>query len=103
MIRVNASTGAADLLHQQPTADGMYPQYRQQGLPLTSSHMESTSSSNSIKQRIKGTEKFWQLDSGEGGPATTRRHVERHTAIGRILGAVGKPEQNGSNRYQTAV
>jgi len=40
-----------------------YPEYRQQGLPLTSSLMEST-----IKQmnaRVKGTEKFWKKNSGE--------------------------------------
>ena len=40
-----------------------YPQYRQQGLPLTSSLMEST-----IKQmnaRVKGSEKFWKKNSGE--------------------------------------
>ena len=40
-----------------------YPQYRQQGLPLTSSLMEST-----VKQmnaRVKGTEKFWKKESGE--------------------------------------
>ena len=40
-----------------------YPLYRQQGLPLTSSHIEST-----IKQiniRIKGSEKFFRQDTGE--------------------------------------
>lgn len=40
-----------------------YPEYRRQGLPITSSHMEST-----IKQlnaRIKGTEKFWSVRGGE--------------------------------------
>ena len=34
-----------------------YPEYRQQGLPLTSSPMESTI--KQINRRIKGTEKFW--------------------------------------------
>jgi hypothetical protein len=38
-----------------------YPEYRQQGLPLTSSPMESTV--KQINRRIKGTEKFWS----EGG------------------------------------
>jgi hypothetical protein len=40
-----------------------YPEYRTQGLPLTSSHIEST-----IKQiniRIKGSEKFFRHDTGE--------------------------------------
>ena len=34
-----------------------YPKYRQQGLPLTSSPIESTV--KQINRRIKGTEKFW--------------------------------------------
>jgi hypothetical protein len=40
-----------------------YPEYRRQGLPLTSSHIEST-----IKQiniRIKGSEKFFRQDTGD--------------------------------------
>jgi hypothetical protein len=34
-----------------------YPEYRKQGLPITSSPMESTI--KQINRRIKGTEKFW--------------------------------------------
>lgn len=34
-----------------------YPEYRKQGLPITSSPMESTV--KQINRRIKGTEKFW--------------------------------------------
>jgi len=34
-----------------------YPEYRRDGLPITSSHMESTV--KLINRRIKGTEKFW--------------------------------------------
>ena len=34
-----------------------YDEYRQQGLPITSSPMESTV--KQINRRIKGTEKFW--------------------------------------------
>lgn len=40
-----------------------YPAYRQQGLPLTSSHIESTV--KLISARVKGTEKFWRQDHGE--------------------------------------
>lgn len=39
-----------------------YPRYRQQGLPLTSSLMESTI--KQINARVKGTEKFWKQASG---------------------------------------
>jgi len=34
-----------------------YPRYRQEGLPLTSAHMESLV--KEIGYRVKGTEKFW--------------------------------------------
>jgi hypothetical protein len=40
-----------------------YPQYRQQGLPLTSSHIESTI--KQINARIKGTEKFWERSAAD--------------------------------------
>jgi hypothetical protein len=34
-----------------------YREYRQQGLPITSSHIESTI--KQINRRVKGTENFW--------------------------------------------
>jgi hypothetical protein len=40
-----------------------YPRYRQQGLPLTSSHIESTI--KQINLRLKGSEKFFRKDTGE--------------------------------------
>jgi hypothetical protein len=40
-----------------------YPEYRKQGLPLTSSHMESTI--KLINIRMKGSEKFFRQDTGE--------------------------------------
>jgi hypothetical protein len=40
-----------------------YPTYRRLGLPLTSSHIESTV--KQINQRIKGTEKFWNRQGGD--------------------------------------
>ena len=40
-----------------------YPEYRKQGLPITSSHMESTI--KELNFRIKGTEKFWGEPGGE--------------------------------------
>jgi len=49
------------LSHQQ---DKMrYDEYRQQGLPLTSSLMESAV--KQVNQRVKGTEKFWSEAGGE--------------------------------------
>ena len=40
-----------------------YPKYRQLGLPLTSSHVESTI--KQINRRIKGSEKFWLQSTSE--------------------------------------
>jgi hypothetical protein len=49
---------AEALTYMQNHKDKMrYDAYRRQGLPITSSHMESLM--KQINQRVKGTEKFW--------------------------------------------
>lgn len=49
---------AEALTYLQNHQDKMrYDEYRRQGLPITSSHMESLM--KQINQRVKGTEKFW--------------------------------------------
>lgn len=40
-----------------------YPTYRRMGLPITSSHIESTV--KQINYRVKGSEKFWGEEGGE--------------------------------------
>jgi hypothetical protein len=40
-----------------------YPKYRQEGLPITSSHVESTV--KQINHRVKGSEKFWSESGAE--------------------------------------
>jgi hypothetical protein len=51
------------LTYLQNQQDKMrYPEYRKLGLPITSSHMESTI--KELNHRIKGTEKFWSEDGG---------------------------------------
>jgi len=40
-----------------------YPEDRRPGLPLTSSHLESTV--KQINRRVKGTEKFWSQSTSE--------------------------------------
>lgn len=40
-----------------------YPDYRKAGLPITSSHMESTV--KLFNRRVKGTEKFWSEEGAE--------------------------------------
>ena len=49
------------LRNQQSRMD--YPAYRKQGLPITSSHMESAI--KELNFRIKGSEKFWSESGGE--------------------------------------
>ncbi len=39
------------------------PTYRRRGLPITSSHIESTV--KQISRRVKGSEKFWTESGGE--------------------------------------
>ena len=51
------------LRHNEPRMN--YPEYRRQGLPVTSSMVESTI--KELNYRVKGTEKFW--DNPEGAEA----------------------------------
>jgi hypothetical protein len=55
---------AEALTYLQNHKDKMrYDEYRRQGLPITSSHMESLM--KQINQRVKGTEKFWREEGAE--------------------------------------
>lgn len=55
---------AEALTYLQNHQDKMrYDAYRRQGLPITSSHMESLM--KQINQRVKGTEKFWREEGAE--------------------------------------
>jgi len=55
---------AEALTYLQNHKDKMrYDAYRRQGLPITSSHMESLM--KQINQRVKGTEKFWCEEGAE--------------------------------------
>lgn len=55
---------AEALTYLQNHKDKMrYDEYRRQGLPITSSHMESLM--KQINQRVKGTEKFWCEEGAE--------------------------------------
>lgn len=55
---------AEALSYVQNQKDRMrYGEYRRQGLPITSSHIESTI--KRVNQRVKGTEKFWSESGAE--------------------------------------
>jgi hypothetical protein len=81
-------------------ADHMnYPEYRKQGLPLTSSHIESTI--KPINRRIKGTEKFWLEHTSECVlqlRADYLSNSQRMDAFWKRWQA----QQNGSNSYNNA-
>lgn len=48
---------------QNQSAKMNYPEYRRRGLPITSSHIESTV--KLLNHRVKGTEKFWSEAGAE--------------------------------------
>jgi hypothetical protein len=77
-----------------------YPLYRQQGLPLTSSHIESTV--KQINQRIKGTEKFWRRDSGEA-VLQLRADTLSDSLPLQPFWHRWQARQTGANRYHTAA
>jgi hypothetical protein len=75
-----------------------YAEYRRQGLPITTSHVESTI--KQIGRRVKGTEKFWSV-AGEailqlcGDSLSDTRPLERFW-YNRQYNATGQRE------YKTA-
>lgn len=75
-----------------------YPEYRRQGLPLTSSHIESAI--KQINRRVKGTEKFWHAAHAEAVlqlRADSLSHSQPLTAFWTRWRA----NLNGSNHYRT--
>ncbi|MFI5382493.1 MAG: hypothetical protein ACHRHE_24650 [Tepidisphaerales bacterium] len=77
-----------------------YDEYRRQGLPLTSSHMESLM--KQINQRVKGTEKFW---CEEGAEAILQLRAD-HLSDARPLDAFWERRQaseTGQRRYRRAA
>jgi hypothetical protein len=82
--------------HQDKMA---YAAYRRQGLPLTSSLMESVV--KQVNQRVKGTEKFW---SEAGGEALLQLRGD-HLSDGKPLAGFWQRRQataSGQRRYRRA-
>jgi hypothetical protein len=76
-----------------------YPAYRQQGLPITSAHIESTV--KLINRRIKGTEKFWERETSEGVLQLRADHLSDSKPMARFWHRY-HANQTGSNAYQNA-
>ncbi|HWA29374.1 MAG TPA: hypothetical protein VG734_27235 [Lacunisphaera sp.] len=77
-----------------------YPEYRKQGLPLTSSHIESTI--KQINVRMKGTEKFWRRDNADA-LLQLRSDCLSDSAPLDAFWTRWRTRQTGANRYRAAV
>lgn len=77
-----------------------YPEYRRQGLPLTSSHIESTI--KQINSRIKGSEKFWCRDSGDAVLQLRADYLTDRQPMTDFWRR-WQASQTGSNSYRTAA
>lgn len=76
-----------------------YDQYRQQGLPITSSYIESTI--KQINRRVKGTEKFWD-QGAEPLLQLTADHISQTNQLEQFW--TGRPQHLQPMRcYQTAT
>ena len=76
-----------------------YPQYRREGLPITSSHVESTI--KRVNRRMKGTEKFW-----DQGAEPLLHLVADHLGPAEVLAQfwTARPRHLNSQRcYQQAA
>jgi hypothetical protein len=93
-----AATALGYLCNQQSRMK--YDAYRKQGLPITSSHVESTI--KQINRRVKGTEKFW---NGLGAE-TLLQLVADAISEPKIMATFWKNRQaqaDGQRHYQTAA
>lgn len=76
-----------------------YPSYRQQGLPITSAHIESTV--KQINRRIKGSEKFWLRETSESVLQLRADYLSDSQPMKRFWLRYFA-NQDGTNRYKTA-
>ena len=77
-----------------------YPEYRRLGLPLTSSHIESTI--KQINRRVKGTEKFWSQPTSEGVLQLRADYLSDSAPLDAFW-LRHQASQTGSNAYNQAT
>ncbi len=77
-----------------------YPQYRKQGLPLTSSHIESAI--KQVNRRVKGTEKFWRRENAEAILQLRADSLSDSQPL-KAFWKRWRANQTGANRYRTHV
>lgn len=76
-----------------------YPKYRRLGLPLTSSHIESTV--KQVNRRVKGTEKFWLRPTSEAILQLRADYLSDSCPLDRFWIRY-HARQTGSNAYKQA-
>lgn len=77
-----------------------YAEYRQQGLPITSSYVESAV--KQFNQRVKGTEKFWSEQGAEAILQLRADHLSDDEPL-KIFWQTRQTEQNGQRAYRKAA
>lgn len=77
-----------------------YPRYRRLGLPLTSSHIESTI--KQINRRIKGSEKFWLRSTSEAVLQLRADYLSDSAPLDTFW-LRHQARQTGGNRYTHAT
>lgn len=92
---------AEALTYLQNHKDKMrYDEYRRQGLPITSSHMESLM--KQINQRVKGTEKFW-CEEGAEAILQLRADLLSHDRPLDTFWQHRQARETGQRRYRRAA
>jgi hypothetical protein len=77
-----------------------YAEYRRQGLPITSSYVESAV--KQFNQRVKGTEKFWSEEGAEALLQLRADHLSEHEPLQQFW-QDRQNEQTGQRPYRKAV
>ena len=77
-----------------------YPEYRRLGLPLTSSHIESTI--KQINRRVKGSEKFWLRSTSEAVLQLRADYLSDSAPLGSFW-LRHQARQTGANAYTQAT
>jgi|HubBroStandDraft_1064217.scaffolds.fasta_scaffold81750_2 hypothetical protein len=77
-----------------------YAEYRQQGLPITSSHVESAV--KQFNQRVKGTEKFWSEDGAEAILHLRADHLSAEEPLTEFW-QTRQAQQTGQRPYRKAA
>jgi hypothetical protein len=77
-----------------------YAEYRQQGLPITSSYVESAV--KQFNQRVKGTEKFWSEEGAEAILQLRADHLSDDEPLAQFW-QTRQAEQTGQRPYRKAA